>query len=43
MSSEKENDGLNVTIENTDGGSLYVPTPERECMCSKNSNIASWT
>ena len=30
MSSEEESDdGLNVTIESTDGGSLYVPTPQR--------------
>ena len=30
MSSEEEtDDGLNVTIESTDGGSLYVPTPQR--------------
>ena len=28
MCSEEETDGLNVTIESTDDGSLYVPTPQ---------------
>ena len=41
MFSEEETDGLNVTIESTDDGSLYVvcsnspKNGERECTCGK--------
>ena len=46
VSSEEETDGLNVTIDDsTDGGSLYVPTPQR--IVRKNAcivrNVASNT
>ena len=38
MSSEEETDGLNVTIDDsTDGGSLYVPTPQR--IVRKNARV----
>ena len=37
MSSEEETDGLNVTIESTDDGSLYVPTPQR--MVRENARV----
>ena len=38
VSSEEETDGLNVTIDDsTDGGSLYVPTPQR--IVRKNARV----
>ena len=37
VSSEEETDGLNVTIESTDDGSLYVPTPRR--MVRENARV----